>query len=43
MSLKNQGQSGHTLGALEGLELEPLELSIERPRGLERRTDVLKV
>jgi hypothetical protein len=26
-----------------GLELESLELSIERPQGFERRTDVLKV
>jgi len=43
MSPKNRGQSGHALGALEWLELEPLELSIERPQGLERRTDVLKV
>jgi len=31
MSPKNRGQSGHALGALEGLELELLELSIERP------------
>jgi hypothetical protein len=43
MSPKNRGQSSHALGALEGLGLEPLELSIERPQGLEKRTDALKV
>jgi hypothetical protein len=35
MSPKNRGQSSHALGASEGLELVPLELSIERPQGLD--------